>query len=94
MIIYYHCTSDNDLLLSFFTNFSSLHSLLFHEMIFILVPSVFCIVSASSEFEFKVPFRDGIHTSKTKTIIRNITVRNQFQISERRARSDFILSRR
>ena len=38
MIIYYHCTSSNNaLLLSFFTNLPSLHPLSFHEMIFILV---------------------------------------------------------
>ena len=35
MIIYYHCNSDNALLLSFFTNLPSLHPLSFHEMIFI-----------------------------------------------------------
>ena len=38
MIIYYHCTSDNPLLLYIiFTNLPSLHPLSFHEMIFILV---------------------------------------------------------
>ena len=41
MIIYYHCNSDNPLLLSF--SLTSLHPLSFHEMIFILVPPVFCI---------------------------------------------------
>ena len=37
MIIYYHFTGDSALLLSFFTNLTPLHPLLFHEMIFILV---------------------------------------------------------
>ena len=41
MIIYYHCTRDSALLLSFFTNLPSLLPLSFHEMIFILVPPVF-----------------------------------------------------
>ena len=40
MIIYYHCNSDNALLLSF-TNLTSLHPLSFQEMIFIPVPPVF-----------------------------------------------------
>ena len=44
MIIYYHCNSDNALLLYIiFTNLPSLHPLSFHEMIFILVPPVFYI---------------------------------------------------
>ena len=38
--------------------------------------------SQGSKF-IALPFRDGIHTSKTNIIIRNITVRNRFQISER-----------
>ena len=37
MIIYYHCTRDSALLLSFFTNLPSLLPLSFHEMNFILV---------------------------------------------------------
>ena len=42
MIIYYHCTRDSALLLSFLLyNLSSLHPISFHEMIFILVPPVF-----------------------------------------------------
>ena len=42
MIIYYHCNSDNALLLYIiFTNLPSLHPLTFHEIIFILVPIVF-----------------------------------------------------
>ena len=44
MIIYYHCNSDNALIVAIiFTNLPSLHPLSFHEMIFILVPPVFCI---------------------------------------------------
>ena len=42
MIIYYHCNSDNALIVAIiFTNLPSLHPLSFHEMIFILVPPVF-----------------------------------------------------
>ena len=42
MIIYYHCNSDNALLLSFLlTCHPYIHPLSFHEMIFILVPPVF-----------------------------------------------------
>ena len=40
MIIYYHCTRDSALLLPFLL---TCHPLSFHEMIFILVPPVFCI---------------------------------------------------
>ena len=44
MIIYYHCNSDNALLLSFLlTCHHYIHPLSFHEMIFILVPPVLCI---------------------------------------------------
>ena len=45
MIIYYHCNSDNAII---FTNLPSLHPLSFHEMIFILVPPVFCIRRAAA----------------------------------------------
>ena len=50
MIIYYHCTSDNPLLLSFFTNLPSLHPLSFHEMIFI--PGVKLAEKATITFNF------------------------------------------
>ena len=43
MIIYYHCTRDSALLLSFFTNLPSLLPLSFHEMIFILVYIYNCL---------------------------------------------------
>ena len=66
MIIYYHCTSDNALLLSIFTNLPSLH-LSFHEMIFILVPPVFLHQENCEHEAFHSDFRGGKSRIVTNT---------------------------
>ena len=51
MIIYYHCNSDNALLLSFLlTCHPYIHPLSFHEMIFILV----CIVTVDDNVDTNI----------------------------------------
>ena len=73
MIIYYHCTSDNPLLLSFLlTCHPYIHPLSFHEMIFILVPPVFASASTSLVMRMcnkKLPRLQDVHADEQWRLI-------------------------
>ena len=63
MIIYYHCTRDSALLLSFLP---SLLPLSFHEMIFILVPPVFLELTRNSATKNVITGSTGRHNTQSR----------------------------
>ena len=69
MIIYYHCNSDNALLLSFFHPY--IDPVSFH---FILVPPVFCIRRAAlASLVMRIRNKND-HAFKTNTQMRIVTI--------------------